>query len=265
MQVTWWGHSTVALKFAGVRLLTDPVLTGTLGHLRRRRGPLPAASAIHVDAVLISHLHADHLHVPSLRRLDPSIRLLAPVAASGVFRDLGARSLAARCEELAPGDAAEVTTAGGGSVTVTTTAAAHDDHRAPWSRRRGPALEFVLAGDGERVWFPGDTGLHDELESVGAVDLGLVPVGGWGLTLGPGHLNPSRAAEASRRVGIRHAVPIHYGTLWPRGMDRVSPHLFHPPGAEYAACCGAVSPATTVHVLDPGESLTLPGDDHSSR
>lgn len=260
MRARWWGHSTVRLDLAGVRLLTDPALTGSVAHLRRRAGPVPAASAVEVDAVLVSHLHADHFHVPSLRRLDPAVRLLVPEGGAGVLRSAGATALAARCEELPPGATVTVGTlgaSGAGGVVVRTTAAAHDDRRAPWSRHRGPALEFTLAGAGLRVWFPGDTGLHDSLADVGPVDLALVPVGGWGPSLGPGHLDPARAAEATRRVSVRHAVPIHFGTFWPYGLGRVRPELFAPPGAEYAARCAAVCPATTVHVLGHGASLEV--------
>lgn len=265
MQVSWWGHSTVGLELSGTRLLTDPVLTGSVVHLHRRRGPLPAAHAVEVDAVLVSHLHADHFHVPSLRLVDPAARLLVPLGGAGVLRAARAPDLAERCEELAPGVTATIAAragTGGSGVEVMTAAAAHDDRRTPWSRHRGPPLEFRITVAGApgagSIWFPGDTGLRPGLDEVGPVDLALVPVGGWGPSLGDGHLDPSRAAEATRRVRARHVVPVHYGTLWPRGLDGIRPHLFLPPGREYAARCAALCPDTVVHVLDPGDTLTVP-------
>jgi len=264
VRARWWGHTTVGLELAGVRLLTDPVLTGSIAFLRRRAGAVPTADAGEVDAVLVSHLHADHCHVPSLQRLDPAVRLLVPEGAAAVFRSAGAAGLAARCEELPPGANATVTGPAGASVVVETAAAAHDPRRSPWSRHRGAALESTITGGGRRVWFPGDTGLHEQMCTLGPVDLGLVPVGGWGPSLGPGHLDPSRATEATRRVGIAHVVPVHYGTFWPVGLDRVRPDLFAPPGAEYAARCAAVCPATAVHVLTHGEVLELGSDLHAA-
>jgi L-ascorbate metabolism protein UlaG (beta-lactamase superfamily) len=65
--VTWWGHSTSTWRDTGTTVLFDPVLTARLGHLRRVRGPLPPARAALADLVLLSHLHADHTHLPSLR------------------------------------------------------------------------------------------------------------------------------------------------------------------------------------------------------
>ncbi|MGH3993519.1 MAG: MBL fold metallo-hydrolase, partial [Pseudonocardiaceae bacterium] len=63
------------VELGGVRLLTDPVLRAGLAHLRRHGDP-PAAPE-RVDAVLVSHLHHDHLDLPSLRALPPN-RLIVP-------------------------------------------------------------------------------------------------------------------------------------------------------------------------------------------
>ena len=62
--MTWLGHSTVLVDVDGVRILTDPLVTRRLAHLRRR---VPMLTVDPVDVVLISHVHMDHLHRPSLR------------------------------------------------------------------------------------------------------------------------------------------------------------------------------------------------------
>lgn len=71
VEITWWGHATCTVEDSGVRLLTDPLFARRLAHLRRRRGALPPPEAAVADVVLVSHLHADHLHLPSLARLAP--------------------------------------------------------------------------------------------------------------------------------------------------------------------------------------------------
>ncbi len=76
--LTWLGHSTVLLGLGGARLLTDPVLGSRIVHLLRR-GPRPAPPP-DVDAVLVSHLHYDHLDLPSLRMLEPKPRAICPPA-----------------------------------------------------------------------------------------------------------------------------------------------------------------------------------------
>ncbi len=252
MRATWWGHSTFGVQDAGTRLLFDPVLVPRLGHLRRRRGPQPPDAVVDVDAVLVTHLHADHLHVPSLLRLGPAVRLVVPAGTVRFLRSQrGAGPLADRCEEVVPGDT--VTVAG---VRVDVVAASHDERRHPLSRHRARPVEFLLTGSA-RLWFPGDTALHDSMADLGPVDLAVVPVGGWGPNLGSGHLDPGRAAQAVRRVSAAAAIPVHYGTFWPMGLDRVRPEEFLPPGQRFADLVATTAPDTAVHVLAPGGSLEV--------
>ena len=64
-QLTYVGHSTLLVELGGVRILTDTVVRERIAHIRRRV-PAPAVEdLLPLDAVLISHAHADHLDVPS--------------------------------------------------------------------------------------------------------------------------------------------------------------------------------------------------------
>jgi len=241
----------VWLADSGTTLLTDPVLTDRLAHLRRMSGPTPRLPAA-PDAVLLSHLHADHLHLASLRALPGAPRLIVPRGAAGfVARSLGP-GFARRCVELAPGEDTTV-----GPVRVRAVPAAHDGGRGPWSRERALAVGYVVEG-AARTWFAGDTGLFDEMSDIGPLDLALIPVGGWGPSLGShGHLDAADGAEALRRVKAAWAVPVHYGTLWPIGLGRVRSHMFHLPGPRFAELASQTAPDAHVRVLAPGETLTI--------
>lgn len=92
-------------------------------------------------------------------------------------------------------------------------------------------------------------------KEVGPVDVALLPVGGWGPYLGEGHLDAGRAAEALTRLAPRSAVPVHYGTYWPIGMDAVRPHEFHAPGDEFARFAAERAPGVAVHRLTHGERV----------
>ncbi|MEU3190440.1 MBL fold metallo-hydrolase [Streptomyces sp. NPDC006992] len=255
VEVTWWGHATATVRDSGVTVLTDPLLVRRLAHLRRRRGALPPPHAARADLVLVSHLHADHLHLGSLAMLAPGTRVLVP---RGALRAVpGLRRLAPVLEfvEVVPGDEVEA-----GPLTVRAVPAAHDGRRLPLGRHTAPALGFVVAGE-ERTYFAGDTGLFDGMaQAVGAVDTALLPVGGWGPFLGEGHLDAGRAAEALARLRPRSAVPVHFGTYWPVGMDAVRPHEFHSPGAEFKRLAARPAPEVAVHLLGHGESVRLEAD-----
>ncbi|MER0243013.1 MBL fold metallo-hydrolase [Streptomyces sp. HSW2009] len=254
VEITWWGHATATVVDSGVRVLTDPLLVQRLAHLRRRRGPVPPASALHTDLALVSHLHADHLHPGSLARLPHGTRLIVPrgagAAVPALRRVASARGL--RVTEVLPGDEVAV-----GEVRVRAVPAAHDGRRLPYGRRRAPALGYVLHG-AATTYFAGDTGLFDEMaEVVGECDVALLPVGGWGPQLGPGHLDARRAAQALLQLGAACAVPVHYGTFWPIGLDAVRPHEFHAPGDDFVRHAGELVPQAVVHRLRHGESVRL--------
>ena len=250
-KVTWWGHSTVWLEESGVTLLTDPLLTNRVIHLKRMAGSTPELTGA-PDAVLLSHLHADHFHLPSLRALPGEPLLIVPRgAAAFVARGLG-RAWAQRCVELACGEETTV-----GAVKVRAVKAAHDGGRGAWSRQRAIAVGYVVEG-AYRTWFAGDTGLFDEMSEFAPLDLALIPVGGWGPTLGSNHhLDPVTGAEALRRVKAGWAVPVHYGTFWPAGLSGVRPHMFKDPGEEFARHAARSAPDAQVRVLGHGESLTI--------
>jgi L-ascorbate metabolism protein UlaG (beta-lactamase superfamily) len=91
----------------------------------------------------------------------------------------------------------------------------------------------------------------------GRVDVALLPVAGWGPTLGRGHLNPVRAAEAAARIRPEIAAPIHWGTLYPFGLRGLARRRFEEPGEAFREAVAARSDRIQVRVLQPGQSMPL--------
>ena len=189
--MTWWGHATTTVELGGVRVVTDPVLVDRLFHLRRY-GVTPRPEARSADLILLSHLHGDHIHLRSLRQYPRDLPIVAPHGALRLLRRLGLEDV----RTVAPGDVVEAA-----GTTIEVLPATHDDRRGPLSQLRGPALGFRVEAGERSFWFPGDTGLRDDMADVRPVDLALVPVGGWGPTLGPLHMDPDEGAVAVARVG----------------------------------------------------------------
>lgn len=251
VELTWWGHSTATVVDSGVRVLTDPVLTDGVAHLHRRRGTRPPVEARRADVVVVSHLHADHLHVRSLAMVDAAAAIVMPRGARDAVPGL-IRLRDRDVREVGPGDVVEV-----GGVRIRAVPAEHDGRRHPLARRQVTPVGYVVEGS-SRTYFAGDTDLFEGMAgAVGECDLALLPVGGWGPGLGEGHMTADRAAVAAGRLAARVAVPIHFGTLWPHGLGAVAPDEFLPPGAEFVRAAAEHAPSTWARELRPGESLAV--------
>ena len=152
--------------------------------------------------------------------------------------------------ELHPG--AEI---GVGGLQVAVTAAVHDPRRRPF----GPAAEpvgYVIRGS-RAVYFAGDTDLFPGMgELRGAVDVALLPVWGWGASVGAGHIDPRSAAEAAALIAPSVAIPIHGGTF---ALARPARRAADPerPAREFAELTRRYAPGVDVRVLAPGERTTL--------
>lgn len=221
----------------GVTVVTDPLLRRRAAHLLRYAPPVPRLTA---DAVLISHAHYDHLDPLSLARLGRGTPVVAPIGVGPMLR----RRRFHDVREVAAGDRLTF-----GPLEVVATAADHPGTRPP-TRLRAEALGYLVRGS-LTVYFAGDTGLFDEMSEIGdeGIDVALIPVDGWGPTVGEGHLDPGGAAEAVKLLRPRVAVPIHWGTYAPYGRPSRD-------GREAALEFAALVP-DVARVLDPGVQLAL--------
>jgi L-ascorbate metabolism protein UlaG (beta-lactamase superfamily) len=242
----WFGHATVLVDLDGARVLTDPLLRSRVLHLRRA-APLDLAGLEGLDAVVVSHVHYDHLDLPSLeRRIDRDVRIVLPRGAGRLVRSRGFR-----VEELDVGETTRV-----GSLVVHAVPAEHGSSRVLGTRSE--ALGYVIEGS-RRVYFPGDTDLHARMgELAPGLDVALVPIWGWGPSLGRGHLDPRRAAEALALLRPRVAVPIHWGTYYPVQSTRLKPPAFlHEPVEAFTKAAAELAPEVEIEVLPVGGELPL--------
>jgi L-ascorbate metabolism protein UlaG (beta-lactamase superfamily) len=248
--VTWLGHATVLVEAGGARILTDPVLGRRVAHLRRHAtAPAPLAP---VDAVLLSHLHRDHADARSLREVAAQdVPVIVPRGAASTVRRMGPRDV----REIAAGGSVQIAE----GVTVHAVPAVHDGRRSPLSRSSADTLGYVIEA-GPRIWFAGDTALYDEMSALERPDLALLPIWGWGPTLGGGHMDPLDAARAAALVEPGLVVPIHWGTFLPLHTPHRTDVLVSP-GADFVRHAADLAPGVRVELVAPGSTVRVESDD----
>lgn len=246
-RVVFLGHASVLLELQGTRILTDPLLLNRVLHLYRRSAPVAAKHYADIDAVLITHNHWDHLDLPSHRRLDRGTRFIVPRGVGTMLRRRGYANL----EELREDEDTQV-----GPVRVRATHANHIGGR-PLVSVATACAGFLIQGRqkiqffGDTDYFPGMAKITDDL------DIALVPVAGWGPTLGDGHMDPQQAAKAVALLKPRLAIPIHWGTFFPFGLRQLGRAAGDDPAHLFSQHVADVAPEVEVHVLEPGEAFNI--------
>lgn len=214
LAITWIGHSTFLIQFAGLNIVTDPVWAMRMGFQRRLGMPgLPISDVPEVDVILISHSHYDHMHISSIRRLyGKSTELIVPI---GLGRKL-ARKGFRRIRELNWWESIQL-----GHARISFVPTQHWTRRTPFDTNTSHWGGFVLEdveGSMRSVYFAGDSGYFQGFKQIGErfdISVALLPIGAyepeWFMT--SQHTTPEEAVQAFLDVKAELMVPMHYGTF----------------------------------------------------
>jgi L-ascorbate metabolism protein UlaG (beta-lactamase superfamily) len=224
--ITYIGHATLLIQTPAGNILTDPMYSqraGPFNLLGPRRVRQPAVrfdDLPPISLVLLSHNHYDHCDLRTLRRLaersDPIVA--TPIGNRRLVESAGIR----RVEEFDWWQSAHVA---GASVSVTP--AHHFSARGPFDRNHALWGGFMLALDGVRIFFAGDTAYGSFFQEIGQrlgpIDLALLPIGAYEPRwfMRSVHMDPHEAVQAHVDLGASRSVGIHFGTfqLTTEGVD----------------------------------------------
>jgi L-ascorbate metabolism protein UlaG (beta-lactamase superfamily) len=222
LRVTIVGHASVLIQAGGINVLTDPIWSERASPLsfagpRRVWAPgIDFESLPHIDAVLLSHNHYDHLDLPTLRRLHTKHkpRMVTPLGNDAILRRAipGVRAMTGDWwDRIQIGKGAE----------VTIVPAYHWSSRTGRDRRMALWSGFMLSTAGGHAYFSGDTGygngriFHEVRRRIGRPDLALIPIGAYAPRwfMCAQHTDPNEAVQVMEDLEAVRAVGIHWGVF----------------------------------------------------
>ena len=226
VKFTWYGHATIGLEIDGHKVLVDPFFTGN-----------PAASttadAVEADFIVVSHGHGDHVGDTIAIAKRTGALVISNFEICNWLNQQGV-------EKTHPQHL------GGGFRYpfgyLKLTLALHGSALPDGSYGGNPAGILITTPDGKKIYLAQDTGLFGDMQLIGdeGIDLAALPIGD-NFTMGP-----DGAQRVVKLLRPKHVVPIHYNTWELIAQD---PHA-------WAQRVEAETDAK-VHVLNPGDSLTL--------
>ena len=200
---TWYGHSVFEVRTPGGKtIIFDPFFANP-------KSPATADTIQRCDLLLVSHGHFDHMGdaVALASRLRPAWPCMHEMSLWLGRRLPGGQDAAVGMNKGGTFEAA--------GIRVTMTTAHHS--AGDWNPGGETTLYLgdpngfvVEVENGFRFYFAGDTDVFSDMRLIRELyqpELALLPIGGH-YTMGP-----KGAAMAAELLGVKHVIPMHYGTF----------------------------------------------------
>lgn len=199
LKITWFGHSTFLVHTpGGTRILFDPWFADNPACPEVMKKPPQT------DLVLVSHGHGDHMSdVVSIAR-ESGATIVAIFELCEWLRRRGIAHVA----PMNKGGSQQIA-----GLSITMTDARHSSgyiDNGEMVYMGEPAGYLVRLEDGVTIYYAGDTALFGDMRLIGEMhrpDIAFLPIGDR-FTMGP-----AAAAKACELLGVRQAVPMHWGTF----------------------------------------------------
>lgn len=217
--VTFVNHVTFLIQFQGLNILTDPVWSeraspfSWIGPKRVREPGVKIADLPHIDLILISHNHYDHLDVATLKELNQLFapKVLVPIGDKELLESIGITDV----EELDWWDSVDITP----DTRITFTPTQHASARGLFDRNKSLWGSYFIQHHNKRVYFGGDGGYSshfiDTKDRLGSPDIALLGIGSYEprFFMQAIHMNPAEALVAHKDLGATLSIGMHFGTF----------------------------------------------------
>lgn len=215
-KITWIGHSTFLIQTGTTNILTDPFFSeraspvSFAGPKRQIKPAIKIEQLPHIDLILISHNHYDHLDAKALQylsRFNPDI--VVPPGDEILVHRLGFKRIHHPdwLESLSLH-----------RTKITALPAIHWSARGVFDRNRSHWSSYAIETANLKLFFSCDTGygpIYQEIGKTWSFDYALIPIGAYlpEVIMKPMHLTPSESIQVAQDLHARIMIPMHWGTI----------------------------------------------------
>jgi L-ascorbate metabolism protein UlaG (beta-lactamase superfamily) len=251
----WLGHSTVLMNFYGITILTDPALFPrigirlpgiTIGPKRLTAAALTTRDLPHIDLILLSHAHFDHIDTRTLHRFGKRTAVITAHRTRDILRWMRFRDIT----ELRWGESHDIVTPAG-SLNVRAFRVNHWGARLRTDMYRG-FNGYILERNNRRIIFGGDTASTDsfaELRDERPYELAMMAIGAYDPWI-RSHATPEQVISMCNDAGVRFIMPLHHQTF------RLSVEPFRAPIERFEEAMRAEPERIALREI--GETFVLP-------
>lgn len=201
--VHWLGHATTVINLNNKIIVTDPVIRKNIGQMKRLVKTSLDLTKVHIDYILISHGHMDHLDVKSLKKLNKDAIVITPPQYKRIIKWAGfTKIITLNHNEVFEDE----------YIKINALEAKHDGNRYNYGKF-SPSNAYLISSEDKKVFFPGDTAYTERFNSIDA-DVALMPVGCYmPLEFQEMHCSPTQAYQMFKMSKCKTMIPIHYKTF----------------------------------------------------
>ena len=204
--INWYGHATTIMNLSGKLIVTDPVVSNTLGYFKRVIDKPYDITKIKFDYILLSHGHMDHMHFPSLRKLkklNKDTKIIVPRGYKKILSLLGFTNvhLIRTGESYVDED-----------IKITSIEANHDGRRF-YVGIDNESHSYLIERNDKVIFFGGDTAYTENFKDI-ECDVALMPVGCYKpARFQHMHCSPEEGYKMFKMMNSKIMIPIHYKTF----------------------------------------------------